>query len=60
MNIFTDNDNFFGGIFDFNRDGETTFVEKMIGFVMMQELFDDEEDSEDFDDFDDYDDSDSL
>ena len=58
MNIFTDKDNFFGGIFDFNRDGETTFGEKMIGFGMMQQFFDDEE--EDSGDFNDYDDSDSF
>lgn len=31
-------DNLFGGLFDFNRDGETDSIEAGIGFAIMQDL----------------------
>lgn len=32
-------DNFFGGLFDFNHDGETSGIEAGIGFALMQDIF---------------------
>ena len=43
---------FFGGIFDFNRDGKTDFSEKFLGFMIMQDMMNSEEDDNDFDEFD--------
>ena len=43
---------FFGGIFDFNRDGKTDFSEHFLGFMIMQDMMNSEEDDNDFDEFD--------
>ena len=29
---------FFGGLFDFNRDGKTDFSEQFLGFMIMQDM----------------------
>ena len=44
-----DNDDFFGGMFDFNGDGQTDAVEAAIGFQVLEEMDrdDDEEAEED-------------
>ena len=34
-------DNIFGGLFDFNGDGETSAIEAGVGFAIMQDIFDD-------------------
>lgn len=34
-------DDLFGGLFDFNGDGETSAIEAGVGFVIMQDIFDD-------------------
>lgn len=36
-------DNLFGGLYDFNRDGETDSIEAGIGFAIMQDLFENDE-----------------
>ena len=36
-------DNLFGGLFDFNRDGETDSIEAGIGFAIMQDLIENDE-----------------
>ena len=41
---------FFGGIFDFNRDGKTDFSEQFLGFMIKTE--DDDDDLDVFDDSD--------
>lgn len=43
------NDDFFGGMFDFNSDGQTDAVEAAIGFQVLEEMDrdDDEEAEED-------------
>ena len=41
------NDDFFGGMFDFNADGQTDVVEAAIGFQILDEM--DREDDEDND-----------
>ncbi len=47
---------FFGGIFDFNRDGKTDFSEQFLGFMIMQDMLNTEEDDDsNFDEFDDID-----
>ena len=43
---------FFGGIFDYNKDGKTDFSEKFLGFMIMQDMMNSEEDDNDFDEFD--------
>ena len=43
---------FFGGIFDYNKDGKTEFSEKFLGFMIMQDMMNSEEDDNDFDEFD--------
>lgn len=46
-------DDIFGGMFDFNGDGHTDFLEEATGFAIMNELTKEEE-PDDFDaDFDD-------
>ena len=45
--------NFFGGIFDFNRDGKTDFSEQFLGFMIMQDMMNTEDEDSDLDDFDD-------
>lgn len=40
-------DDVFGGLFDFNGDGETDFAEEMLGFAMLDELADGESDESD-------------
>lgn len=51
---------FFGGIFDFNRDGKTDISEQFLAFMMMQETMgqidEDEDDLDDLDEVDDYED----
>lgn len=42
-------DDIFGGLFDFDGDGETDFTEEMLGLAMLDELMEDESDS--FDDW---------
>ena len=44
-----DNDDFFGGMFDLNGDGQTDAVEAAIGFQVLEEMDrdDDEEAEED-------------
>ena len=42
-----DNDDFFGGMFDFNGDGQTDAIEASIGFQVLDEM--DREDDEDND-----------
>ena len=43
-----DNDDFFGGMFDFNGDGQTDAVEAAIGFQVLEEMDrDDDEEAED-------------
>ena len=34
---------FFGGMFDFNGDGDTDFIEQAIGFMALEEMEDDAE-----------------
>jgi hypothetical protein len=46
---------FFGGIFDFNRDGKTDFSEQFLGFMIMQDIMKTEDDDNDLDVFDDSD-----
>lgn len=47
---------FFGGIFDFNRDGKTDLSEQFLAFMMMQETpVKDEGDQDDQDEYDDFD-----
>ena len=36
-------DTLFGGLFDFNRDGETDSIEAGIGFAIMQDLIENDE-----------------
>lgn len=36
-------DNLFGGLFDFNRDGETDSIEAGIDFAIMQDLIENDE-----------------
>lgn len=45
-------DDIFGGLFDFNGDGETDLAEEVLGFAMLDELIDDEADDSDDWDFD--------
>ena len=40
-----DNDDFFGGLFDFNGDGQTDAIEASIGFQILDDM--DREDDED-------------
>ena len=40
-----DNDDFFGGMFDFNGDGQTDAIEASIGFQILDEM--DQENDED-------------
>ena len=51
-------DDMFGGLFDFNGDGETDLMESMIGYHIMEEMddrvFKDVDDDEDDYDEDDY------
>lgn len=53
-------DNPFGGLFDFNRDGDTDMFEAGLGFAVMQELLEEAECEDDDDDFSLDDDYDSL
>ena len=46
---------FFGGIFDYNKDGKTDFSEKFLGFMIMQDMMNEEEEDSDFDEFNDSD-----
>lgn len=48
---------FFGGIFDFNRDGKTDFSEKFLGFMIMQDMMNTENEDNDLDELDEFDDS---
>ena len=46
-----DNDSFFGGLFDFNVDGQTDAIEASIGFQILDDTDrEDDEDSESNDD----------
>ncbi len=46
-----DNDDFFGGMFDFNGDGQTDAVEAAIGFQVLDEMrHEDNKDEEEKDD----------
>ena len=45
-----DNDDFFGGMFDFNDDGQTDAVEAAIGFQVLDEMTrEDDKDNKDKD-----------
>ena len=44
---------FFGGLFDFNGDGQTDSSEQFLAFMMMQETMSDEDDENDLFDYDD-------
>ena len=44
-----DNDDFFGGMFDFNGDGQTDAVEAAIGFQILDEMSREDNGSEDND-----------
>lgn len=49
-------DDIFGGMFDFDGDGHTDFMEEATGFAIMNEMMnDDRESDEDFDDKDSFD-----
>lgn len=41
-----DNNDFFGGMFDFNGDGQTDAVEAAIGFQVLDEMSREEEDND--------------
>ena len=41
-----DNDDFFGGMFDFNGDGQTDAVEVAIGIQVLDEMSREDEDSD--------------
>ena len=41
------NDDFFGGMFDFNGDGQTDAVEAAIGFQVLDEMSRDDNENED-------------
>ena len=43
-----DNDDFFGGMFDFNSDGQTDVVEAAIGFQVLDEMSRDDDGNDDF------------
>ena len=54
-------DDMFGGLFDFNGDGETDFMESVVGLHILDEMDkedDEEDDEEDDDDEDDYEEDD--
>lgn len=38
------------GLFDFNRDGTTSFFERAMGFAMLESLLEEETEADDFDD----------
>ena len=46
---------FFGGIFDFSKDGKTDFSEKFLGFMIIQDMMNEEEEDSDFNEFNDSD-----
>lgn len=56
MGLFDDNNyDFFGGMFDFDGDGKTTWNERFLGFMSFEDFtkedtFDDDYDSDDFGD----------
>lgn len=39
-------DDIFGGMFDFNGDGHTDFMEEAAGFAVMEEIMNDDADNE--------------
>lgn len=39
---------FFGGIFDLNRDGKTDFSEQFLGFMIMQDMMNTEDEDSGF------------
>ena len=45
-----DNTDFFGGMFDFNGDGQTDFVEMALGFQILDEMRREEDGDTDNDD----------
>ena len=51
--VWNMSNDFFGGIFDFNRDGKTDFSEQFLGFMIMQDMMNTEDEDSDLDDFDD-------
>ena len=42
--MILDNNDFFAGMFDFNGDGKTDFIEAAIGFQILDEMRREEED----------------
>ena len=44
-----DNDEFFGGMFDFNGDGQTDEMEAAIGFQILNEMSREDDDNDDAD-----------
>ena len=42
-------DDLFGGMFDFNGDGHTDFIEEALGFAAMEEMISEEDSSDDSD-----------
>lgn len=41
-----DNDDFFGGMFDFNGDGQTDAVEAALGYQILDEMSREDEDAD--------------
>ena len=42
-------DDLFGGMFDFNGDGHTDFIEEALGFAIMEDMMSEDENYDDFD-----------
>lgn len=41
-------DDIFGGMFDFNGDGNTDFAEEAVGFAIMEDMMSEDESEDDF------------
>ena len=42
-------DDLFGGMFDFNGDGHTDFIEEALGYALMEDMLSDAKNYDDFD-----------
>lgn len=42
-------DELFGGMFDFNGDGQTDFAEEAVGFAIIEDMMNDEDNPDDYD-----------
>ena len=47
--MFWDDADFFGGMFDFNGDGETDAAEQALGFIILDDMIREDEDNDDGD-----------